>query len=156
MYFLLQFNPDVNIKVYEINNYSVKAWKIQVTIQEGANTDNLLRESHTASMAFVSGIIFSSLNSKEIPHNLVFTDNGMSCYIIPRKLNDKDLGMNCAWLDICGIPTIYSEELLKDIKDKGLKVISELLSNEISLEKEDFKIISIELLEKFKEKFVLK
>lgn len=144
----------MNASVYELQDYPVRAWKIEANVSENENKD-LLKESYIASMSFIAGTIFSNLNSKEIPHNLIFTDKGKHCYIIPRQLTDKDFGMNTSWLDLCGIPTIYSEELYQDTKQKGIQVIVDILRKEISLEQETFNVISNEILEKFKAKYVL-
>lgn len=104
-------------------------------------------------MAFVTGIIFSLLVSKEYPHNLIFSDKGMTCYILARKFTDKKIGMNSSWLDISGYPVIYDEDLLKKVKDQGPEVISKLLKDEVSLDEESFKEVNEELSTKFLEKF---
>ena len=120
------------------------------------NQENLLKEGPNASMSFVSSIINSHLIQKEIPNNLVFTDLGMTCYIIPRKLLSEDLGINSSWQDLCGIPCIFNKKILSEVNEKGVEVLSKIISQEISLKESDFKVISNEISQKFKERFITK
>lgn len=106
-------------------------------------------------MAFVSGIICSLLIAKEYPHNVIFSDKGMTCFIIPRKYTEKQIGMTTSWLDISGLTTIYDEGLLNNVKQNGIEVILKIFKEELCLENEAFKMISEELVGMFTEKFKL-
>lgn len=104
----------------------------------------------------MTDIIVSLLISKEFPYNLVVSDKGQAIYIIPRKFEDRQIGVNSTWLDLSGIPTIFSEDLYKKTQKEGAKVIEDIFLNEVALEEDKFIEINKEIIEKFKKQFVVK
>lgn len=97
--------------------------------------------------------ILSILISKEIPHNIIITDKGLTTYIIPRKFYENKLGFNTTWLDIAGLPVVYDEKLLNEIKKGGVEVLEKKLKKELSLEMSQLEEINNEIKQKFIQKF---
>lgn len=107
-------------------------------------------------MSFVTDIILSFLISRELPHNVVFSVKGQKVIIIPRKfIEGNGLGFNSTWLDLSGMITIHSDKLLKEINLKGRKALDLLVQKEISIDKNLFAELSGEIVNKFKNQFII-
>jgi hypothetical protein len=104
----------------------------------------------------MTDIFLSLLIGKELPYNLIIGDKGQSIYIIPRNFENKNLGFNSTWLDLAGLITIHSEVLNKQVTKEGYKVLTELLSTEVSIEESLFNELSKEIIVKFEKQFVIK
>jgi len=99
--------------------------------------------------------ILSILISKEIPHNIIIADKGLTTFIIPRKFYENKLGFNTTWLDIAGLPMIYDEKLLNEVKKGGVEVLENKLREELSLDISQLEEINKEIKNRFVEKFVI-
>jgi hypothetical protein len=151
-FFYSQFNQDYNIEFSLLQNFSLNGWKLSVKNPNISN-ENDFNLSFVPSISFMIYFILSILISKEIPHNIIITDKGLTTYIIPRKFYENKLGFNTTWLDIAGLPVVYDEKLLNEIKKGGVEVLENKLKKELSLEMSQLEEINNEIKQKFIQKF---
>ncbi len=139
-----------------LKDFPVRCWKLQADNLIQSNIQSDLNVSHVPSISFMTDIILSLLISKEIPHNLLISDKGQTVYIFPRKFADNKIGYNSTWLDLSGLPIVHNEDLLKEIKLKGLDALEKRFDKEISIDSIEFDFINHEIIEKFKNQFEIK
>ena len=136
-------------------DFPVRCWKLQADTSKSIIQSDL-NVSHVPSISFMTDIILSILISKEIPHNLLISDKGQTVYIFPRKFVDNKIGYNSTWLDLSGLPIVHNEDLLKEIKNKGVESLEKRLDKEIAIDNIDFDFINHEIIEKFQNQFEVK
>ena len=139
-----------------LNDFPVRCWKLNADNAIKSNLNSDLSVSHVPSISFMTDIILSLLISKEIPHNLLISDKGQTIYIFPRKFADNKVGYNSTWLDLSGLPLVHNENLLNEIKQKGVEVLEKRFDKEISIDSIEFDFINHEIIEKFKNQFEVK
>jgi hypothetical protein len=98
------------------------------------------------SISHVVDTILAILLEKEIPHNLLVSNQGRTIYVIPRKFHQSELMINTCWNDICGLPTFKEEDKFNNFKESNYV---EILQNNVSISKEDFLEITAAIVEKF-------
>ena len=122
-------------------NYHVLCWKIKIF-----KTSNDEIVSLEDSIAHVVDTILAILLEKEVPHNLLISNEGRTIYVIPRKFHQSELVFNTCWNDICGLPTFKEEEKFKNFEEIDFV---EILQNNVSISKEEFENLTNMIIEKF-------
>ena len=85
---------------------------------------------------------------KNIPHNLLIADEGMTIYIIPRKFDLLIEGVNffTSFESLCGFVKCKTEGGYKTMKQEDL---SKRLTTSVSLKDSEFSTLKQELINKF-------
>ena len=122
-------------------DYHVNCWKIDVS--KITNDETTCLED---SIAHVVDTILAILLEKEVPHNLLISNEGKTIYVIPRKFHQSELIFNTCWNDICGLPTFKEEEKFNSFKENDF---IEILQNNVTVSKEDFNLFTEMIIEKF-------
>lgn len=122
-------------------DYHVLCWRVDIY---KINNDEIV--SLEDSIAHVVDTILAILLEKEIPHNLLVSNEGRTIYVIPRKFHQSELVFNTCWNDICGLPTFKEEEKFNSFNENDY---IEVLQNNVSISKEDFQEFSNMIMEKF-------
>jgi len=127
-------------------NYPVRAFVLK-PFEEKAELADIY-----SSLSFVAGTITNYLLEKEIPHNLLFSDNGQTIYIIPRQHENshKNESIKCAWFEIAGLVLCRDEEFYNKV-DKN--IFEEVLKKEVSLSEADFNVLKDDALAVFRKNY---
>lgn len=98
--------------------------------------------SHTA------GVVLNYLIDKNIPHNILIADEGMTLYIIPRKFDllIENVNFFTSFETLCGFVKCKLEPAFKNMKADEF---SKRVSSGVSLKESEFEAIKKELVEKF-------
>ncbi len=104
------------------------------------------------SLAFVSGTICNTLLEKNVPHNLIFSNNGKTIYIIPRQFHhfQDETKMKAAFMEIAGVAICRNQELYEKITATEFE---EILKKDVCLEDDKFNKIRDDMLGIFKKTF---
>ena len=105
-------------------------WRVEIN-----KTSNDEIVSLEDSISHVVDTILAILLEKEIPHNLLISNEGRTIYVIPRKFHQSELVFNTCWNDICGLPTFKEEEKFNNFNENDH---IEVLQNNVTISKEDF------------------
>ena len=99
-------------------------------------------------MAHATGVVLNHLIDKNIPHNILIADEGMTIYIIPRKFDLLIEGVNffTSFESLCGFIKCKNESNFKSMKQEDL---CKRLNNAVSLKESEFADLKKELIEKF-------
>lgn len=137
------FDSTTSIKVSLIET-PLFCWKIESNTKKEENSDiSAMENLFQNSISHIANLILSKLIDKEIPHNLVMTNQGKTFYLIPRKFEDKKHRYNTCWNDLSGLITCKEEKTYNEISEED---INKFLSEEVSLEKEKFDKINEEFV----------
>ena len=137
------FDGTTLIKVSEILE-PVNCWKIESRTNKEENSDiSAMENLFQNSISHIVNLILSKLIDKEMPHNIIMTNQGKTFYVIPRKFEDKKHKFNSCWNDLSGLITCKEENTFKDIEEEDINIF---FKNEISLEKELFDKLNQDLL----------
>ena len=93
-------------------------------------------------MAHATGVVLNHLIDKNIPHNILIADEGMTIYIIPRKFDLLIEGVNF----FTSFIKCKNESNFKSMKQEDL---CKRLNNAVSLKESEFADLKKELIEKF-------
>lgn len=127
--------------------YPVNCWKIEC--KDGSQavlSGNGLKEmenSYQNSIGRLANLILSKLIDKEVPHNLILTNQGTCFYLIPRKFEDKKHEINTCWNDLAGLVTCKEENTFEIMSQEK---VDEFLKKEISMEDDKFKEITEDIV----------
>ena len=122
-------------------DYHVLCWKIEIF---KSSSDEIV--SLEDSISHVVDTILAILLEKEVPHNLLISNEGRTIYVIPRKFHQSELVFNTCWNDICGLPTFKEEEKFKNFEENDY---IEILQNNVSISKEEYENFTNMIIEKF-------
>ncbi len=122
-------------------DYHVLCWRVEI---KKTGTDELV--SIEDSISHVVDTILAILLEKEIPHNLLVSDEGRTIYVIPRKFHQSELVFNTCWNDICGLPTLKEEEKFSNFSENDY---IEVLQNNVTISRDEFIEFSKQITEKF-------
>jgi hypothetical protein len=105
-------------------------------------------EDAQEALAHAAGVVLNHLIDKNIPHNLLIADEGMTLYIIPRKFDLLIEGVTffTSFESLCGVVKCKTEAGFKSIKQDEL---SKRLSSAVSLKDTEFTNLKQELVAKF-------
>lgn len=92
--------------------------------------------------------MLNHLIDKNIPHNLLIADEGMTLYIIPRKFDLLIDGVTffTSFESLCGVVKCKTEAAYNAAKQDDL---CKRLSSAVSLKEQEFEGLKRELVEKF-------
>lgn len=98
--------------------------------------------SHTA------GVVLNYMIDKNIPHNLLIADEGMTMYIIPRKFDllIENVNFSTSFETLCGFVKCKLEMTYKSLK---FEEFSKRMSQGVCLKQNEFETIKNDLIEKF-------
>lgn len=141
----------------EVNMYScgvrfgeVLGWPVRTLIlsPEITNESEASLEDAQESLAHTAGVVFNYLIDKNIPHNVLIADEGMTMYIIPRKFDllIENVNFFTSFETLCGFVKCKVETAYKGMK---FEEFSKRVSAGVSLKENEFETIKQELIEKF-------
>lgn len=119
-----------------------------VSNQEGGAEQEASLEDAQEALAHAAGVVLNHLIDRNIPHNILIADDGMTLYIIPRKFDLLIEGVTffTSFESLCGVIKCKTESGYKTIKQDD---ICKRLSTSVSLKDSEFATLKSELVEKF-------
>jgi hypothetical protein len=141
----------------EVNMYNcgvrfgeVLGWPVRTLVlsPEITNESEASLEDAQESLAHAAGVVFNYLIDKNIPHNLLIADEGMTMYILPRKFDllIENVNFFTSFETLCGLVKCKVETSFKSLKhDEFVKRVS----GGVSLKDTEFAQIKQDLIEKF-------
>lgn len=141
----------------EINMYNcgvrfgeVTGWPVRTLILSPditADSEASLEDAQEA-LSHTAGVVLNFLIDKNIPHNLLIADEGMTIYIIPRKFDllIENVNFFTSFETLCGFIKNKVETGYKNIKHEEFV---KRLSGGVSLKDNEFEDIKEELIQKF-------
>ena len=137
------FDGTTLIKVSKIEEPFV-CWKIEAKTNKEENSDiSAMENLYQNSLSYIANLILSKLIDKEIPHNIILTNQGKIFYLIPRKFEDRKQIYNSCWNDLAGLITCKEEKTYEEINEEN---INKFFKDEISLEKNEFDKLNEDIL----------
>jgi hypothetical protein len=137
------FDGTTNIKVSVILEPFV-CWKIEAKTNKEENSDiSAMENLFQNSISHIANLILSKLIDKEIPHNIIMTNQGKTFYLIPRKFEDRKQKYNSCWNDLSGLVTCKDQKSFDEINEEE---INKFFKNEISLENAEFEKINEDIV----------
>lgn len=114
-------------------------WPVRTLVlspETGEGQDISLEDAQEA-LAHATGVVLNHLIDKNIPHNLLIADEGMTIYIIPRKFDLLIEGVNfsTSFESLCGLIKCKNEGSYKNSKQDEL---CKRLSTGVSLKESEF------------------
>jgi hypothetical protein len=108
------------------------------------DSDTSLEDAQEA-LAHAAGVVLNHLIDKNIPHNLLIADEGMTIYIIPRKFDLLIEGVTffTSFESLCGVVKCKTEAGFKTIKQDEL---SKRLQSAVSLKDTEFTALKKEIM----------
>lgn len=99
-------------------------------------------------MSHAAGVVFNYLIDKNIPHNLLIADEGMTMYIIPRKFDllIENVNFFTSFETLCGLVKCKVETSYKNLR---YEEFDKRLQAGVSLKDTEFATIKQDLIEKF-------
>lgn len=94
-------------------------------------------EDAQEALAHAAGVVLNHLIDKNIPHNLLIADEGMTLYIIPRKFDLLIEGVTffTSFESLCGVVKCKTEAGYKALKQDD---VCKRLSSAVSLKESEF------------------
>ena len=141
----------------EVNMYScgvrfgeVLGWPVRTLILSpdvNSESEASLEDAQEA-LAHTAGVVLNYLIDKNIPHNLLLADDGMTIYIIPRKFDllIENVNFFTSYETLCGFIKCKSEIAYKNFKVDDFK---KRVTAGVSLKESEFDQIKADLIEKF-------
>ncbi len=110
--------------------------------------DEVSLEDAQESLAHATGVVLNHLIDKNLPHNILIADEGMTIYIIPRKFDLLIEGVNffTSFETLCGFIKCKNEAGYKTIRQDD---ISKRLTTSVSLKDAEFTALKKEIMQKF-------
>jgi len=128
-----------------LGGWPVRTLVLSPDIQPDAETS--LEDAQEA-LAHAAGVVLNHLIDKNIPHNLLIADEGMTLYIIPRKFDLLIDGVTffTSFESLCGVVKCKTEAAYNSAKQDDL---CKRLSSAVSLKGQEFEGLKRELVDKF-------
>jgi len=119
-------------------------WKIEARTNKEENSDiSAMENLFQNSISHIVNLLLSKLIDKEIPHNIIMTNQGKTFYVIPRKFEDKKQKYNSCWNDLSGLITCKDQKSFDEINEEE---INKFFKDEISMESGEFDKINQEII----------
>jgi hypothetical protein len=134
------------VRLGELIGWPVRALVLSPDISgesEGASLEDAQEAiSHTA------GVVLNYLIDKNIPHNILIADEGMTLYIIPRKFDllIENVNFFTSFETLCGFVKCKVDSAFRNMKSDEF---SKRVNAGVSLKESEFDVIKKELVEKF-------
>ena len=138
------FDGTTTLKVSEIKEPLV-CWKIECILNQQQNEGEIsaMENLFQNSISHLVNLILSKLIDKEIPHNIVITNQGRTFYLIPRKFENKKHKFNTCWNDLAGLITCKEQKTFDEIKEDEL---NKFFKDEVSLEDNKFQDLTKDII----------
>lgn len=141
----------------EVNMYNcgvrfgeVLGWPVRTLVlsPEITNESEASLEDAQEALAHTAGVVLNYLIDKNIPHNILIADEGMTMYVIPRKFDllIDNVSFFTSFETLCGFIKCKTETQYKNIKSDDFK---KRVQQGVSLKENEFETIKRELIEKF-------
>ena len=147
------FDGTTTLKVSEIKEPLI-CWKIECILnQENSGEISAMENLFQNSISHLVNLILSKLIDKEIPHNMVITNQGRTFYLIPRKFENKKHKINTCWNDLAGLITCKEQKTFDEIKEDE---IDKFFKDEVSLESSNFQTLTQDIITQIDSVFEIK
>jgi hypothetical protein len=147
------FDGTTTLKVSEIKEPLI-CWKIECILnQENSGEISAMENLFQNSISHLVNLILSKLIDKEIPHNMVITNQGRTFYLIPRKFENKKHKINTCWNDLAGLITCKEQKTFDEIKEDE---IDKFFKDEVSLESTNFQTLTQDIITQIDSVFEIK
>jgi hypothetical protein len=147
------FDGTTTLKVSEIKEPLI-CWKIECILnQENSGEISAMENLFQNSISHLANLILSKLIDKEIPHNMVITNQGRTFYLIPRKFENKKHTINTCWNDLAGLITCKEQKTFDEIKEDE---IDKFFKDEVSLESNNFQTLTQDIITQIDSVFEIK
>ena len=147
------FDGTTTLKVSEIKEPLI-CWKIECILnQENSGEISAMENLFQNSISHLVNLILSKLIDKEIPHNMIMTNQGRTFYLIPRKFENKKHKINTCWNDLAGLITCKEQKTFDEIKEDE---IDKFFKDEVSLESSNFQTLTQDIITQIDSVFEIK
>ena len=147
------FDGTTTLKVSEIKEPLI-CWKIECILnQENSGEISAMENLFQNSISHLVNLILTKLIDKEIPHNIVITNQGRTFYVIPRKFENKKHKINTCWNDLAGLITCKEQKTFDEIKEDE---IDKFFKDEVSLESNNFQTLTQDIITQVDSVFEIK
>jgi len=141
----------------EVNMYScgvrfgeVLGWPVRTLVlsPEVTNEGEASLEDAQEALAHAVGVVLNYLIDKNIPHNLLIADEGMTVYVIPRKFDllIENVNFFTSFETLCGLVKCKVEAAFKGLKSDDF---AKRVQGNISLKEAEFDQLKEDLIAKF-------
>jgi hypothetical protein len=141
----------------EVNMYNcgvrfgeVLGWPVRTLVlsPEITSESEASLEDAQEALAHTAGVVFNYLIDKNIPHNILIADEGMTMYIIPRKFDllIENVSFFTSFETLCGFVKCKVEASYKTLKSEDFK---KRVAAGVSLKEQEFENIKADLIDKF-------
>ena len=133
------------VRFGEINSWCVKTIVLSPDI--GSESEASLEDAQEA-LAHAAGVVLNYLIDKNIPHNILISDEGMTLYIIPRKFDllIENVNFSTSFETLCGFIKCKMEVGYKSMK---YEEFTKRVIAGVSLKDNEFATLKQDLIEKF-------
>ena len=147
------FDGTTTLKVSEIKEPLI-CWKIECILNQENNGEiSAMENLFQNSISHLVNLILTKLIDKEIPHNMVITNQGRTFYLIPRKFENKKHKINTCWNDLAGLITCKEQKTFDEIKEDE---IDKFFKDEVSLESTNFQTLTQDIITQIDSVFEIK
>ena len=147
------FDGTTTLKVSEIKEPLI-CWKIECILnQENSGEISAMENLFQNSISHLVNLILTKLIDKEIPHNMVMTNQGRTFYLIPRKFENKKHKINTCWNDLAGLITCKEQKTFDEIKEDE---IDKFFKDEVSIESTNFQTLTQDIITQIDSVFEIK
>jgi hypothetical protein len=148
------FDGTTTLKVSEIKE-PLLCWKIECILNKEQNDGEIsaMENLFQNSISHLVNLILTKLIDKEIPHNIVITNQGRTFYLIPRKFENKKHKFNTCWNDLAGLITCKEQKTFDEIKEDE---IEKFFKNEVSLAGDTFQNLNNDIITQIDSVFEIK
>ena len=147
------FDGTTTLKVSEIKE-PLECWKIECILnQEQSGEISAMENLFQNSISHLVNLILTKLIDKEIPHNIIITNQGRTFYVIPRKFEDKKHLINTCWNDLAGLITCKEQKTFDEINEEE---INNFFKKEVSLESNVFQNLNNDIITQIDSVFEIK
>jgi len=137
------FDGTTNLKVSEIKEPLV-CWKIECILNDEKSGEiSAMENLFQNSISHLVNLILTKLIDKEIPHNIIITNQGRTFYLIPRKFEKKEHKINTCWNDLAGLITCKEQKTFDEINEEW---VNKFFKDEVSLENDKFQGLNNDII----------
>lgn len=133
------------VRFGEVTGWPIKTLVLSPDITQ--DSDISLEDAQEA-LAHAAGVVLNYMIDKNIPHNLLVSDEGMTVYIIPRKFDllIENINFFTSFETLCGFIKCKVEAGYKGMKYEDF---CKRASQSVSLKDSEFSNFKEELIDKF-------
>jgi len=117
------------------------------------DSTNSIEDAHE-SLAHVAGVFVNHMVEKNIPHNMLISDEGLTFYIIPRKF-DISVDENTyysGWSDLTGLIKCVDETIFEQTNEA--EKVESFINSNLGIGKKNFDALIKGIVEKFDNEYV--